>query len=200
MNAAAPSPNLWTRLSASFARAFPTTALFIARLALECSDVRRAILARLRMLECYTRKLLLAEAAKLPPPELRAVNARSPGQRTRCEPAFDLAQPETWSTHFRLSLPRDRRVPTRRRSPAAHQNTQRSAFHIALRVEALRRVLNAPSRYAQRLRRALHTRANLTRRYALRGPRHFVIDATDTRLTLDITTQTLSAITALDTS
>jgi hypothetical protein len=200
MNAAAPSTNLWTRLSASFARAFPTTALFVARMALECSDVRRAILARLRMLECYVRKLLFVEAAALPAPTPHAINPSAHRHRIRSERAIDLARPETWSTHFPLRLPCDRRARTRNRASGPHTNAQLTAFRIALRIEALRRVLNAPSRYAMRLRRSLHRRPELVRRYALRGPRRYVADAADARLTLDITSQTLTAIACLDTS
>jgi len=200
MNAAAPSTDLWTRLSASFARAFPTTALFVARLALECSDVRRAILARLRMLECYARKLLFVEATKLPPPLPRTVNRRMPRHRQRTEAAIDLARPETWSTHFHLALPRERRASRAGSKPTAPQSLQLTTFRIALRIEALRRVLNAPSHYATRLNRALHKRPLLARHYASRGPRRFVIDAADTRLTLDITAQTLTSFAPRDTS
>lgn len=200
MNAAAPSSNLWTRLAASFARAFPTTALFIARLALECSDVRRAILVRLRMLECYVRKLLLVEAAALPTPTPRAINLRTRRFRARTERPIDLARPETWSTPFHLRLPRDRRPRRRSRVSALRKSVHLTAFRIALRIEALRRVLNAPSRYAQRLRRSLHARPDLVRRYGMRGPRRFVVDAADNRLTLDITGQALTAIACLDTS
>lgn len=200
MNAAAPSTNLWTRLSASFARAFPTSALFVARLALECSDVRRAILARLRMLECYARKLLFIEAAKLPAPAPRAVNASARRHRKRREPAIDLARPETWSAHFHLSMPRGRRAPSRARASTSPRSLHLTAFRIALRIEALRRVLNAPSRAAERLNRALHARPKRARRYASRGPRRFVIDSADTRLTLDITAQTLTFFAPRDTS
>lgn len=200
MNAAVPSTNLWTRLRASFVRAFPTTALFVARLALECSDVRRAILVRLRMLECYVRKLLLVEAAALPASPPRAVNRRAARPRQRTEASVDLARPETWSTRFPLRLPRDRRVRSQNRGPGPRTNAQLTAFRIALRIEALRRVLNAPSRYATRLRRSLYRRPALARRYALRGPRRFVSDAADVRITLDITSLALTAIASLDTS
>ena len=200
MNAAAPSSDLWTRLAASFARAFPTTALFVARLALECADVRRAILARLRMLECYVRKLLLVEAAALPLPPPRAINPSAQRRRVHSERAVDLARPETWSTPFHLRLPRDRRPSTRSRVSAPRKSVQLTAFRIALRIEALRRVLNAPSQYAMRLRRSLHARPELVRRYGLRGPRRFVVDAADKRLTLDITGEALTAIACLDTS
>lgn len=201
MNAAASSTNLWTRLRASFARAFPTTALFVARLALECSDVRRAILTRLRMLECYVRKLLLAEALALPAPAPpRTVNTRVRLRRPRVERAVYLARPETWSTHFHLSSPRDHQRRVRAGASRRPKKLHLTAFRIALRIEALRRALNAPSRHAERLRHSLHKRPTIARRYALRGPRRFVTDAADARLTLDITARALTAITAQDTS
>jgi hypothetical protein len=201
MNAPAPSPTLWTRLRASFARAFPAAALFIVRLMLDSTDVRRAVLARLRMLECYARKLLFTEAATLPPPPApRTINAAARHPRKRAERAIDLARPETWSTHFHLFLPRDRCARPTRRASATTKSTHLTAFRVALRIEALRRVLNAPLRHAQRLRRALDAQPKRARRFALRGPRRFVADAVDTRLTLDITSQMLIALTALDTS
>jgi len=201
MNTAAlPSTDLWTRLRASFARAFPSAALFIIRLMLECTDARRALLARLRMLECYVRKLLLTEAATLPPSAPRVVNNASRQRGSRSAPAIDLARPETWSTHFRLSLPRETGSRPRQRAPSTSKRVHFAAFRVALRIEALRRVLNAPLQLAQQLRRALDTRPNLARRYALRGPRRFVADTADKRLTLDITSAMLLALIELDTS
>lgn len=203
MNAAS-SPSiaspLWDRLRGSFARAFPAAALFVARIALLSSDTRRAILVRLRMIECYVRKLLLVEAAALPPSPAPRARATTPPRRPRNHPATDLAKPETWPASFRLALPRERTTSPNRRGAKPTVNLYDSAFRLALRLEALRRVLNDPLPRARRLRRALHGEQHIIPRYALRSPRRFVADVADHRLTLDITSRILVAIAAFDSS
>lgn len=205
MNAASSSPvafPLWDRLRHSFARAFGATALFVARIAMLSSDSRRAILARLRMIECYLRKLLLVEASALPALPATAPRARAVAPRARrpSHPVTDFTKPETWSASFRLALPRSRDATPNRRGAAPSTNSYDNAFRIALRLEAVRRVLNDPTSHARRLRRTLIERPHDIRRYALRAPRRYVPDASDNGLTLDITSRVLVAIAAFDSS
>jgi len=165
------------------------------------SDTRRALLAQLRMIECYTRKMLLVEAAASPaqpPARPPAKTSKRPTPGRAAPIALD--KPETWPAYFRLALPPERKAWRIRCVGRRTTSTYDDAFRVALRIEALRRVLNDPASHAHRLRRALRANRQGMRRYALRSPRRYVADAADPRLTLDITSRVLLAIAAFDTS
>ncbi|MEQ1493757.1 MAG: hypothetical protein ABL932_24760, partial [Terricaulis sp.] len=120
--------------------------------------------------------------------------------------AIDLSKPETWSARFALAIPRertlsDRNTPriralwgdTRKPSPPPERApTQRNstAFLIARRAEALRRMLHDPTPYVTRLARTRRIGVARSRqvitRYALKAPRRFIGDHHDPLLTVHI--------------
>lgn len=183
---------LWTRVRAAFARAVaaigaPTA---IAALGLLSHALRRTIANRIALLEHIVRKLLLAEAARLQvhhpssfPTRESAI--RNPGASGRVlaaarSPKLDLTRAETWPARFALAPPRDPRAvpeanaprirslwdtsPNTRAQPSAQRapRTENTAFRLARRLEALRRVLDDPRPHAARLARVL---MRLRRRY-----------------------------------
>jgi len=120
--------------------------------------------------------------------------------------AIDLTNPETWSARFALAIPRERTLSDRNTPriralwgdtrkpppPLERAPTQRNstAFLIARRAEALRRMLHNPTPYVTRL---AHTRRigvarsrQVITRYALKAPRRFIGDRHDPLLTVHI--------------
>lgn len=191
--------------------------------------MRTEMIRQIALVEIMARKLLLADAVDLIPsqrgPRLVEVKLNASGlytcpqirRRTPSRPrAIDPAKPETWPARFALALPRvhravqDRRAMLWRRAlaptPPPRRERQSSAFTIARRAEALRRMLENPAPYAQRLATARRIGVNRSReavtRYALRAPRRFVGDRTDPKLTLDIYSVVVNAraILLVDTS
>lgn len=132
-----PSPSpIWDRLRATFERVIAAVGApaAIALLSLSTRRARYNIVRQLLTLECLVRRLLLAEAAALAPPEaergprLITIPIRAPGlvtplnhaprRTSRSSPRpIDPARPETWSAQFTLSLPRDPGVPLDRNAP-----------------------------------------------------------------------------------
>jgi len=135
----APPPSstpIWDRLRATFDRVIAAVGApaAIVLLSLTTRRARYNIVRQLLALECLVRRLLLAEAAALAPPEaergprLITIPMRAPGlvtplnhaprrtSRSRPRP-IDPARPETWSAQFSLSLPRDPSVPLDRNAP-----------------------------------------------------------------------------------
>lgn len=153
------------------------------------------------MIECYVRKMLLVEATASPaPPRARPPAKTSKRPTPGRAAAIELDKPGTWPAYFRLALLPERKARRIGRAGRHTTSTYDDAFRVALRIEALRRVLNDPGSYAHRLRRAVRANRTVMRRYALRSPRRYVADAADPRLTLDITSRVLVAIAAFDTS
>lgn len=130
------STPIWDRLRATFDRVIAAVGApaAIVLLSLSTRRARYDIVRQLLTLECLVRRLLLAEAAALAPPEaergprLITIPIRAPGlvtplnhvrRRTpqRAPRPIDPARPETWSAQFSLSLPRDPLVPLDRNTP-----------------------------------------------------------------------------------
>ncbi len=130
------STPIWDRLRATFDRVIAAVGApaVVALLSLSSRRARYDIVRQLLMLECLVRRLLLAEAAALDPPEaergprLITIPIRAPGLVTplnhvrrptpqRAPRPIDPARPETWSAQFSLSLPRDPYVPLDRHAP-----------------------------------------------------------------------------------
>lgn len=218
-----PTPLLWERLRALFERIIAAVGAPAIMAALTLAPLMRTgIIRQLALVEILARKLLLAEAAALAPepaprgPHLIEIQLSASGlytapptrrsTRTRSTPrAIDLTNPETWSAHFALAIPRDQRTVSNRDAPriralwgaappptperAAPQRNS-DAFLIARRAEALRRMLHNPTPYVTRLSRTrricvARSRETITR-YALKAPRRFLGDRRDPRLTLEI--------------
>jgi hypothetical protein len=112
--------------------------------------------------------------------------------------------PETWRAQFSFALPRQSNIvangPRIRAlwgpdAPTAPARTPReikpqdAPFRLARRFEALRRVLENPRVYAERLARLLHCHARriprLIQRYMWQGARSDAFDPDDPRLSLD---------------
>jgi len=193
---------LWIRARASFARiiaAHGAPAVVAALIGLAHTQ-RREIGAWLTSLESSIRKLLFAEASRLPiephhnsphkpppPAQTRASNSTSPRP-------FDASRPESWPARFTFAPPRDPRAVPEAQAPriralwgdthapqAAEAITPRPGMrvchpttkHLACRFEAIRRVLADPMPYARRLARIFH---RLRRRFP-EAPRRFAISA-----------------------
>ncbi|MEZ6022576.1 MAG: hypothetical protein R3C16_03985 [Hyphomonadaceae bacterium] len=123
----------------------------------------------LRVGEALMRRLLLIEAAALPPSAPRTPRTRA-HTRTRQAMSFAADAPETWRACFACM---DRRRPAgmRRSRLAGRRRSMRlaSAWPLAERYEALIRVFNQPAPYAHRLARTLHA-APQRRGCVLRAP------------------------------
>jgi hypothetical protein len=147
------------------------------------------------------------QARMAPPAQCAPGGARSNLQRAR---ALDLANPDSWPARFSLALPHDpHRVPEAQapriralwgpdpapppapppRTPRA-VNPETSALRLALRFEAIRRVLADPlphaRRLAERLRHELRRFPELITRYAIAPARTNFRDDADPRLGVDI--------------
>lgn len=153
-------------------------------------DEWRLINSWLRAGEALMRQLLLVEAAALPKPNTRPILWRQ-CKRKRRVMHFNADEPEKWRVSFRAFLssparggsversetkgevaPSDRCAIT---SPASGGDVNRfkSAWPLAERAEALLRVFNDPSAYAQRLARRLYAtphRARALMRYEKATP------------------------------
>lgn len=200
---------LWRRLSAMFARAagiigHPQTLALLGALP---RRRRHEIACWIARLECIARKLLFAEAAALAPePAPAPVATRAVMLRAATPKPFDPTQPHTWSARFKLAPPRDplavpeSRAPRIRalwgrtsnaRAPAERSPAQArgAPLRLAIRVEALRRVLDHPHAHARRLAR-IFRRLNrrfpeAAGRYAIATARPHAIDPGDPRLIVD---------------
>jgi hypothetical protein len=137
---------------------------------------RHALARRLRALETLAMKLLLVEAARVPPvppASSRHANAKTIAARRTdiagCKPVArpaDPARPETWRVRFELRIPRAHERAAQPRRPSARMAALRAcapdmarerakAEKLARRLEALRRVVADPLPRARRLRRKL---------------------------------------------
>src|SRR5262245_1014186 len=113
---------------------------------------RHALARRLRALETFAMKLLLVEAARLPPPRTACARARTTPARVAKAPAPDPARPETWRVRFELRIPpaadnapRAPKTPAAPRQRPAHATPdptreRAKSEKLARRLEALRRV------------------------------------------------------------
>lgn len=202
----------WRRLRAMFARA----ADIIGRPeALALFDAlprkrRHDIACWLARLECIARKLLFAEAATLTlPAEAARTAAHAAKSRTRAHKPFDPARPNTWPARFKLAPPRDPHTVPESRAPriralwgatppalvpAKRAETQATAapLRLAIRAEALRRVLENPHPHAERLARLFHRLKRrfpeAASRYAVATARPHAPDPGDPRLIVDALT------------
>jgi hypothetical protein len=127
--------------------------------------------AWLRAAEMLMRRLLLIEAAAYPKPNIRPL-LYAKRVRARQLMGFSPDEPEKWRVSFRCFSPSgvthtqtQKARDVRKVSavgvchPVAHPiapATLRSAWPLAERYEALIRVFNDPTKYAQRLARRLH--------------------------------------------
>jgi hypothetical protein len=152
----------------------------------------------LRCAEAMLRRLLLIEASAYPKPNTRLASPerseggpplRAPRQRVRKLMLFDADKPEEWRVCFRVFASPTLRQPRTKSggdagvgaagsvsvslslSKAKRPEPQRfrSAWPLAERYEALLRVYNDPTKYAQRLARRLHAAPRLLTT-ALRAP------------------------------
>jgi hypothetical protein len=151
-----------------------------------------------------------ARAANVPPRACGSPSASS-------APARDREAPETWPARFALSPPRDpRRVPDARapriralwgpppppppppptRAPRPRSEAD-GAFRLALRLEAVRRVLADPAPHALRLARliarAVRRFPEIAARYLFAHGRAGGCDAEDPRLIVDVLAQAMDA-------
>lgn len=202
--------SLWRRLRAMFARAAgvigrPQTLALIETLT---RKRRHEIACWLARLECIARKLLFAEAATVTlPPEITQAAARGAKPRSRARKPFDPAQPNTWPARFRLAPPRDPRLVREDYAPRiralwgatptapasaerAHAQAIPKPLHLAMRVEALRRMLENPQPHALRLARALRRLSRrfpeAASRYAIATARPHAADPGDPRLIVEV--------------
>ena len=160
------------------------------------------------------RKVERANAKSSRLPHLEIVTLASPKlgvsprpTPTRNPPPFDPSQPETWRVRFKLAPPRDplacpeSRAPRIRAlwgdapSPEPRRNTAHAAkprpaaMRLALRFEALRRVLENPLPHARRLARIFHRFGcrypEAAGRYAVASARPHASDPGDPRLIIE---------------
>jgi hypothetical protein len=133
-----------------------------------------------------------------------AVTEREPeGSRS----TLDISRPETWRARFSLALPHNPRLVPNARAPRildpwgeyAPRSTPEHAprvikqeeapFRLAVRLEALRRVLENPMPHAQRLARMLAREVKrfpeVVRRYVFAAARTNAYDPDDDRLGVD---------------
>ena len=152
---------------------------------------RAGLARRLRALETLVLKLLLVEAARLPPPRATYARTRAAAVHVaRARPAPDPERPETWRVRFQLPTgahddhaarpaPPARAIAPRAASSA---HARAKAEKLARRLEALIRVAADPAPHARRLRRklaALGQRAyDAAMRIAIRQPPHNQLDQT----------------------
>jgi len=203
----------WRRLKAMFARASDVIGAPEALALLQALTRRRCheIACWVARLECIARKLIFAEAAHLDHKTLQ-VGARASGPprvsaaRAKCPRALDPAQPQTWPARFKLAPPRDpftvpeRRAPRIRalwgptppapsRAVSAPAQPTPAPLRLAIRIEALRRVLENPHPHAQRLarlfRRISRRFPEAAGRYAIATARPHASDPGDPRLIID---------------
>lgn len=205
---------LWRRLKAMFARArdvigAPQTLALLRALT---HRRRHEIACWVARLECIARKLIFAEAAHLTlaPDIARATAARAARAattRTRLRGSLlDPAQPQTWPATFKLAPPHDSlavpesrapriralwgaTAPAPSRAECAAPSPTPAPLRLAVRIEALRRVLDNPHPHALRLAR-LFRRLNrrfpeAAGRYAIATARPHASDAGDPRLIID---------------
>lgn len=204
-------PHLWQRLRSMFARASTVIAALptLATIATLTHTRRYEIACWIARLESIARKLLFAEAARLQPASTlpAAASRASNDQRRERHPIFDPAHPHTWPARFKLTPPRDpRAVPENRApriralwgdapSPEPRRNTAHAAkprpaaMRLALRFEALRRVLENPLPHARRLARIFHRLGcrypEAAGRYAVASARPHASDPGDPRLIIE---------------
>jgi hypothetical protein len=135
-----------------------------------------------------------------------------PAVAEKCEPEgsrshLDKSRPEKWRARFSFALPRNPHFVPNARAPRIRAlwgpytpspeppralrviKPEDAPFRLARRFEALRRVLDDPRPYAERLVRLLVREARrvprLVMRYVLSGPRTDAFDPNDPRLSLD---------------
>lgn len=203
----------WRRLKAMFARASDVIGAPEALALLNALTLKRRheIACWIARIECIARELIFAQAAHLDHKCLQ-VGARASGPPrvsvARSEPprAFDPAQPQTWPARFKLAPPRDplavpeSRAPRVRAlwgpTPPAPSRAERAPststptpLRLAIRIEALRRVLDNPHPHALRLarlfRRLSRRFPEAAGRYAIATARPHAIDPGDPRLIID---------------
>ncbi len=219
------------RVRASFARivAAQGAPAVIAALIVLARAQRREIGAWLTHLESIVRKLLFAEASRLPL-EPHPSGAQQSSRRAQTSPppsrSFDASRPESWPARFSFAPPRDPRAVPEARAPRiralwgetrAHQvieattlqRTRRvacpeTARHLASRFEAIRRVLADPAPFARRLARIFHRLRRrfpeAAQRFAISSPRAYVFDPEDSRLRPDAMSVAIEASYAFDSS
>ncbi len=188
----APPPSstpIWDRLRATFDRVIAAVGApaAIALLSLSTRHARYNIVRQLLTLESLVRRLLLAEAAALAPPEaergprLITIPIRAPGLVTPLNHAprhppcrtlrpIDPERPETWNAQFALSLPRDLGTPSDRSAPRIRALWGNSAPPAPLPPSAPRTRRPASFLLARRfeaIRRVLNDPAPHARRLAL---------------------------------
>ena len=208
-------PELWTRTHAMFTRAIAAIGPLpqLAAIAQLTPSFRRSAVRWIALLEHIVRKLLLAEASKLPAapvcvPQLKRAPCSSTAHSNAPPRAIDTSHPEAWSARFSFSLPRDERAVPESRAPRIRAlwgnspppapphaqpprvvDPERGGFRLARRLEALRRVLKDPLPYAQRLarimRRVVRAFPQIVHRYAYAGAPTSFYDPHDPRLSLD---------------
>jgi hypothetical protein len=143
--------------------------------------------------------------------EVRGAPVQQPRSLNR---AFDLQQPESWPARFKLAPPRDpltvpeSRAPRIRAlwgpSPPAPPPPQQPArqnapppLHLALRLEALRRVIADPEPYVRRLARLMprlwRREPRAPERYATAPARPHWVDAGDPCLIIEVMALALCA-------
>lgn len=122
------------------------------------------ILTWLRAGEAFLRRLLLIEAAALPP-DINATLGRRKSRRVRKLRTFTADNPEQWRVSFRCFVsPKIAHQEPRRKVERKGEPTRfYSARPLAERAEALLRAFNNPAPYAQRLANQLYQRPHRAR-------------------------------------
>lgn len=196
MTAIFPTPEpLWPRVRASFARAIAAVgdvASIVTGPALS-RHAHRRLLGWIRLLEHVVRKLLLAEAAEIHrvagPRSQQRLAQRTRAARSASRASIDMSCPQTWPARFSFSLPRPPRRTAIAPQPRRAFTEQEECFHLARRLETLRRVLQNPRPHAERLARILARQARCRRDIAAlywwMPARTGHIDPADPRLSID---------------
>lgn len=215
-------PQLWARVRGAYQRASADLGgpAGIAAMGALTRRLRRRIVHWIGLLEHLARKLIFAEAARLAPGASAARKACAPCA-ARGAREIDLSAPHTWPARFSFAIPRDPQLAapdaapriralwgqaTPPAQPLAEKPRARgeSAFLLARRFEALRRVIENPHPHALRLARLM---PRLLRRFP-RAAHHIAMqpqnaggyDPADPRLGIDCCSRALEAQPAFNTS
>ena len=216
-------PELWARTRAMFTRAIAAVGPLpqLAAIIQLTPSLRRGAVRWIALLEHIVRKLLLAEASKLPAapafvPQQKSAPCDSSAHSKAPPRAIDTSRPESWPARFSFSLPRDERAVPESCAPRIRAlwgnsppppppqpqssrvaDPERGGFRLARRLEALRRVLKDPLPYAQRLakimRRAVRAFPQIVHRYVCASARTNFYDPQDPKLRFEVFDPVLSA-------
>jgi len=188
--------------------------IFVAAAELHCAERDGAKPTRGPLLEIVTPAPASWSAGLRPASAAEAKSQCAPGGARSNLPAFDPTQPETWRVRFSLAPPRDEAAVPESRAPRIRalwgptpalpppassqpRDIAPAPRRLALRFEALRRVIADPAPYARRLARLLPRLCrrfpSAAGRYAIAIGRPYAGDEGDPRLMLEAIALALAA-------